>query len=80
MGSLMYRERRAKRPFPWKVALEVGPDIRINAVGYILIRREPPKTWKRCLARDSIDISLCRISKSGVAFLNLLCCISTAHL
>ena len=47
----MFRERKAKKPFPWKVSLEVGPDIRINAVGYILIRREPPKTWKRCLAR-----------------------------
>ena len=47
----MFRERKAKKPFPWKVSLEVGPDIRINAVGYILIRREPPKTWKRCLAK-----------------------------
>ena len=51
MGSLMFRERKAKKPFPWKVSLEVGPGIRINTIGYILIRREPPKTWKRCLAK-----------------------------
>ncbi len=39
MASLMYRERRGKRPFPWKVSLEVGPDIRINTVGYIKVGR-----------------------------------------
>ena len=53
----MFRERKAKKPFPWKVSLEVGPDIRINAVGYILIRREPPKTWKRCLAKPGKSVN-----------------------
>ncbi len=34
----MYKERRKKKPFPWKVALEIGPDIRIQTVGYIQVQ------------------------------------------
>jgi hypothetical protein len=37
MASLMFRERRGKRPFPWKVSLEIGPEIRISSVGYIKV-------------------------------------------
>lgn len=52
MSNMMNKERRKKKPFPWKVDLQVGPDIRINITGYIKVRREAPKTWKRCLATD----------------------------
>ncbi len=48
--NLTHKERRAKRAMPWKVALEIGPDVKINVAGYIKVRREPPKSWKKCLA------------------------------
>ncbi len=35
--SLQHKERRAKRPFPWKVSLEIGPSVRVNIVGYIRV-------------------------------------------
>ena len=38
IANLMYRDRRAKKPFPWKVSLEIGPQVRINTVGYIQVR------------------------------------------
>ena len=38
MQNLMYRDRRSKKPFPWKAVLEIGPDIRVNAVGYIQVK------------------------------------------
>ena len=60
----MFRERKAKKPFPWKVSLEVGTGIRINTVGYILTRREPPKTWKRCLAKPGKLVNC--VSLSGL--------------
>ena len=50
---LMYKEQRRKRPFPWKVDLEVGPDLKIPTTGYISTRRETAKTWKRTLASNS---------------------------
>ena len=53
LQSLMNRERKKKKPFPWKVDLQIGPDIRINVTGYIRVRREPPKTWKNCLTSDA---------------------------
>lgn len=50
------KERRRKRPFPWKVDLEIGSDIRIPICGYIQTKREPPKTWKTALATgDATD-------------------------
>ncbi|TRY72363.1 hypothetical protein TCAL_01009 [Tigriopus californicus] len=51
MATFINHERRKKKPFPWKVAMEIGPNISINTVGYIQTRREPPKSWKKCLAR-----------------------------
>ena len=36
--SLLHKERRAKKPFPWKVMLEIGPDVRVNVVGYIKVK------------------------------------------
>nr|AIL94178.1 Ku80 [Tigriopus japonicus] len=50
MATFINHERRKKKPFPWKVAMEIGPNISINTVGYIQTRREPPKSWKKCLA------------------------------
>ena len=35
---LMYKEQRRKRPWPWKVDLEIGPDIQIPTTGYISTR------------------------------------------
>ena len=35
---LMYKEQRRKRPWPWKVDLEIGPDIQIPTTGYIATR------------------------------------------
>ncbi len=53
MYNFLDKERRKKRPTPWKVDLEIGPDARVNMTGYIRIRRENPKTWKKCLANSS---------------------------
>jgi len=55
MASLVYRDRKSKKPYPWKVALEIGPDIKVNTVGFIQVRREPPKSWKKCLAAKNKD-------------------------
>ncbi len=51
MVTLLHKERRAKKPFPWKVAIEVGPNVKINAVGYIQVR---------------IDLSTCHCLRSHV--------------
>ena len=45
IANLMYRDRRAKKPFPWKVSLEIGPQVRINTVGYIQVRAAPGFTF-----------------------------------
>lgn len=52
LTSLMNMERKTKRPFPWKVDLQIGPDIKFNVTGYIKVRRENLKPWKRCRAGD----------------------------
>lgn len=51
LAHFTFRDRRRKRPFPWKATLEIGSDVRISTVGYIQVRREAPKTWKKTLAR-----------------------------
>ena len=54
-SAIMYfteKERRKKRPTPWKVDLEIGPDIIVNITGYIKVRHEAPKSWKSCTADD----------------------------
>lgn len=58
LPSLMNMERKTKRPVPWKVDLQIGPDIKFNITGYIKVRRENLKPWKRCRAgdRDSEEI------------------------
>jgi len=53
VAIFLYKNKKGKKPFPWKVVLEIGPDIRISITGYVMVRRENPKTWKRCLASDS---------------------------
>lgn len=37
MATFINHERRKKKPFPWKVAMEIGPNISINTVGYIQV-------------------------------------------
>jgi len=49
--SFLYKNKKGKKPTPWKVCFTIGPDIKINTCGYVYLRREAPKTWKRCLAR-----------------------------
>jgi len=49
--NFLFKSKKGKKPFPWKVCFSIGPDIRINTTGYVLNRREQPKQWKRCLAR-----------------------------
>ncbi|CAB4068052.1 XRCC5 [Lepeophtheirus salmonis] len=39
------------------VVLEIGPNIRISTTGYIAVRREPVKSWKKCLARPTDESS-----------------------
>ena len=52
MVSFMNKERKKKKPFPWKVDLKIGPEIKVNLTGYIKCRREAPKGWKNCLTSD----------------------------
>jgi len=49
--TFLYKNKKGKKPFPWKVCFSIGPDIKINTTGYVLVRREAPKSWKKCLAR-----------------------------
>jgi len=49
--TFLYKNKKGKKPFPWKVCFSIGQDIKINTCGYVHVRRETPKTWKRCLAR-----------------------------
>jgi len=49
--TFLYKNKKGKRPFPWKVCFNIGQDIKINTTGFVLVRREAPKSWKRCLAR-----------------------------
>ena len=37
MAMFMYKDRRSKKPHPWKAMLEIGEDIRISTVGYIQV-------------------------------------------
>jgi len=50
VAQFFYKNKKGKKPFPWKVMFEIGPDIKISTTGYVKMRREPPKSWKRCLA------------------------------
>ena len=49
-------ESKKKKGTPWKVDLEIGPAIRINITGYINLRREAPKSWKKCLTHDNGEV------------------------
>ena len=51
LEAMLFKQKKMKKPWPWKVCFSLGPDIRINTTGYIMTRRENPKQWKRCLAR-----------------------------
>jgi len=52
---------KPRRPWSWKVDLEIGTDIRIPTAGYNAVRRENKNAWKRCLKSDASD-SQCFIS------------------
>jgi len=49
--TFLYKNKKGKKGTPWKVCFTIGPDIKINTCGYVYVRREQPKTWKKCLAR-----------------------------
>ena len=51
--GLISKERKKKKPTAWKVDLQVGPEITISVAGFIQVRREAPKSWKKCMASDS---------------------------
>jgi len=56
MGYFICKNKKAKKPQAFKICFEVGPDIRINMVGFKNIKHEPPKSWKRCLARPTTGV------------------------
>ena len=51
LEAMLFKQKKIKKPWPWKVCFTVGPDIKINTTGYVMTRRENPKAWKRCLAK-----------------------------
>ena len=51
LDEMLFKQKKVKKPHPWKVCFSLGPDIKINTTGYVLTRREAPKSWKRCLAK-----------------------------
>ena len=56
--SFIFKNKKGKKPTGWKVCFTLGPDIRINTTGYVLVRRENPKQWKRCLAKGGDEEEL----------------------
>jgi hypothetical protein len=40
MATFLNKERRKKKPFPWKVDLEIGSKIKIPVVGYVGVRNQ----------------------------------------
>ena len=55
---LFNKERKKKTSMAWKVDLEIGTDIQIPVAGYVAIRRENPKSWKRCLAKQDSSMKM----------------------
>ena len=53
LATFLFKSKKKQRPAPWKVDFEVGPDIRITTSGFIRLRRAPPKSWGKCLARPA---------------------------
>ena len=51
LEAMLFKQKKIKKPWPWKVCFSLGSDIKINTTGYIMTRRENPKPWKRCLAK-----------------------------
>ena len=39
MAAFLNKERKKKKPFPWKVDLEIGSKIKIPVAGYIYVRK-----------------------------------------
>ncbi len=39
LAIFLFKSKRGKRPWPWKVVFEIGPDIRISTTGYIRVCR-----------------------------------------
>jgi hypothetical protein len=37
LAVFLFKSKRGKRPWPWKVVFEIGPDIRISTIGYIQV-------------------------------------------
>jgi hypothetical protein len=38
MEAFLNKERKKKKPFPWKVDLEIGTKVKIPVAGYIHVR------------------------------------------
>ena len=53
LATFLFKSKKKQKPTPWKVDFEVGPDIRITTSGFIRLRRAPPKSWAKCLARPA---------------------------
>ena len=53
LATFLFKSKKKLKPTPWKVDFEVGPDIRITTSGFIRLRRAPPKSWSKCLARPA---------------------------
>ena len=56
LEAMLFKQKKIKKPWPWKVCFSLGPDIKINTTGYIMTRRENPKPWKRCLAKGGESV------------------------
>merc|ERR1719234_583677 len=53
LATFLFKSKKKQKATPWKVDFEVGPDIRITTSGFIRLRRAPPKSWTKCLARPA---------------------------
>jgi len=52
LAAFLFRNKKGKTSMPWKAVLEVGPEVRVPVTGFVRVRREAPRSWRRCLARQ----------------------------
>jgi len=53
--TFLYKNKKGKKPMPWKVCFTIGEEIKLQTCGYVHVRRENPKPWKKCLARGGAE-------------------------
>ena len=63
--NFIVKNKKEKKSAPFKVVLTLGPEIGISVTGYKLVDREPPKTWKKCLARDDSHDQVLKICEAN---------------